>query len=104
MLGKRTLNIGDRAAIGQLGSDPPGLATTASQFGHSLINTVFRPAHDHGAAAVFDDVDRDLPAHTGAASNDDDLLGIEVHSKTLLLIILGDSCWAISAFGRQEEL
>jgi hypothetical protein len=42
--------------------------------------------------------------HTGAASDDDDLLGIEVHSETLLLIILGDSCLAISAFARQEEL
>jgi hypothetical protein len=53
---------------------------------------------------VAHDINGDLPAHTGAASDDDDLLGIEVHSETLLLIILGDSCLAISAFARQEEL
>jgi hypothetical protein len=96
MLRKHALNIGDRAAIGQLGSDPPGLATPAGQFGHGVINTVFRPADDHSAAAVAHDINGDLPAHTGAASDDDDLLGIEVHGETLLLIILEDSCWAIS--------
>jgi hypothetical protein len=53
---------------------------------------------------VLDDVDRDLPTHAGTAADNNDLFGIEVHGETLLLIILDDSCWAISAFARQEEL
>lgn len=35
-----TLNVADRAAIGQLGGDPPGVTTPAGQFGHGVINTV----------------------------------------------------------------
>jgi hypothetical protein len=104
MLRKRTLHILDRSAIGQLRCDPPGLATPAGQFGHGVINTIFRPADDHRAPAVAHDINGDLPAHTGAASEDNNLLGIEVHGETLLLIILDDSCWAISDFARQEDL
>jgi hypothetical protein len=102
LLGKHTLDIGDRAAIGQLGGDPPGLAIPAGQFGHGVVNAVFRPTDDHRAAAVAHDINGDLPAHTGAAPDDDDLLGIEMHDETLLLIICDDSCSAISGFARQE--
>src|ERR1700757_1184702 len=104
MLAKRPLHIGDRSAIRQLGSDPPGLAIPAAQFGHGVINTLFRATDNHRAAPVAHDIDGDLPTHAGTTSDNDDLLGIEVHGETLLLIVLDDSCWAISAFARQKEL
>jgi hypothetical protein len=52
---------------------------------------------------VIDDVDRDLPTHAGTAADNNNLLGIEVHGKTLLLIILDDSCWAISLPGKKSS-
>ena len=74
------------------------------QLGHGVIDTGFRASDDHRAAAVVDDIDRDLPSHAGAAADNDDLLGLEMHGESLLLIILDDSCWAISTFARQEDL
>jgi hypothetical protein len=80
------------------------LATPAGQFGHGVIDTLFRPADDYRAAAVANDINGNLSAHAGAASDDDDLLGIEMHGGTLLLIVLDDSCWATLGFARQEDL
>jgi hypothetical protein len=33
-----------------------------------VINTVFRPADDHRAAAVAHDINGDLPTHAGSAA------------------------------------
>jgi hypothetical protein len=81
MLGKRALYIGDGSAICQLGGDAPGFATPARQFSDGVVDTGFRASDDHRAAAVVDDVDRDLSSHTGTAADNNDLLGLKMHIR-----------------------
>lgn len=48
---------------------------------------------DHRAAAVIDDVDRDLPSHAGAAADNNDLLGRKMHIRDPFLALLDGSAW-----------
>jgi hypothetical protein len=88
MLRKRTLHIRDCSAIRQLGGDAPGLATPARQLSDGVVDTRFRASEDHRAAAVIDDVDRDLPTHAGTAADNNDLLGLKMHIRGAFLVLL----------------
>lgn len=82
MRGKRVSNIGDRNAIGQLGGDAAG-TTPVRQVGDGVVDTGFRASDDHRAAAVVDDIDRDLSSYAGATADDNDLLAFEMHVRLL---------------------
>jgi hypothetical protein len=88
MLGKHALHIGDRAAIGQLGGDAPGLSTPARQLSDGVVDTRFRASDDHRAPAVIDDVDRDLPTDAGTAADNNDFLGLKMHIRGPFQILL----------------
>jgi hypothetical protein len=54
-----------------------GSATPARQLSDGVVDTRFRASDDHRAPAVIDDIDRDLPTHTGTAADNNDLLGLK---------------------------
>ena len=60
--------------------------------------TVSRPGlptpDDDRAAAMLDDVDRGLASHPAAATDDDDLLGLEMHIRVPFLVVRDGSDWA----------
>ena len=91
LLGKRALHIGDGGAIRQLGGDPPGLATPARQLGDGVVDTGFRASYDHRAAAMIDDVERDLSSHAGTAADNNDLLGLKMHTRGPSMVLLDGS-------------
>jgi len=53
-----------------------------------VINTVFRPADDHRAAAVAHDINGDLPTHDGTVADNNDLLGLKMHIRGAFVVLL----------------
>ena len=93
MRGKRASNIGDRSAICQLGGDAPGLTTPARQVVDGVVDTGVRASDDHRAAAVVDDIDRDLSSYAGTAADNHNLLALEMHITLAFLVFRDGSGW-----------
>jgi len=53
-----------------------------------VINTVFRPADDHRAAAVAHDINGDLPTHDGTAADNNDLPGLKMRIGGAFMVLL----------------
>ena len=60
---------------------PQAWPAPARQLGDGVVDTGLGAPDDHRAAAMVDDVDRDLPTHAGTATDDDDLLGLKMHIR-----------------------
>ena len=56
------------------------MATPAHQLDR-VIDTGFRATYDHRAAAMIDDVERHLSPHAGTAADNNDLLGLKLHTR-----------------------
>src|ERR1700742_913728 len=84
MFGERALRIGARSAIRQVCGDAPSFAAAARQLSDGVVDARFRASDDHRAAAMAHHIKGGLPTHTGAAADNDDLLGLKVHIRESL--------------------
>ena len=58
-----------------------------------VVDTGFRASDDHRAAAVVDDIDRDLSSYAGATADNHDLFAFEMHVTLAFLVFRDGSGW-----------